>query len=66
MNNYDIIEACINDNNLSGLTVLNLFIDWNGGQLLTSDFFDFIYNEGYLVECYDDDDDDDDDEKEAI
>lgn len=43
---FDIIE----NYELTGATVLDLFLQWNGTQILTDDFIDHVKQELFIAE----------------
>lgn len=44
-NNYNILLEAIQTNNISAENLLNAFTDWNGLQLLSDDFIEFLKDE---------------------
>lgn len=43
--NYNILLDAIKINNISAEDLLNAFTDWNGLQLLSDDFIEFLKDE---------------------
>ena len=51
-NNINKFYEAIENNELNGEQVANLFINYNGTQLLTDEFIQFVSDEGYFIEGY--------------
>lgn len=43
--NYDVLLEAIKTNNISAEDLLNAFTDWNGLQLFSDDFIEFLKDE---------------------
>ncbi len=43
--NYEVVENIITDYNLTAIDVLNLFTNYNGLQIMTDDFVEFVQKE---------------------
>ena len=50
-NNSEVLFAYIEDNNISGADVFNMFEQWHGNQLFTKEMLENLQNcEGYELE----------------
>ena len=50
MDNYEIYNKLYdlaNEGDIDAISMLDLFINYNGMQILDSEFFDFVKGEGY-------------------
>lgn len=48
--NFTMLEEMIENNDLSGTDVLQLFTDYHGLDLIREDFMEFVEDEGYDLE----------------
>ena len=48
-NNVNKFYEMMEENNLTAEDVANLFLNYNGNQLLTNEFMEFVEEEGYLI-----------------
>jgi len=46
----NFLYETIDEFDLSGEDVANLFLNWNGTQIITEEFIQFIKDEGYTTE----------------
>ena len=57
MNNTEIFYKFLEEYNLTGEEVANLFTDYHGTQLLSDDFMENLVDEGYEVPGFGEDED---------
>lgn len=48
--NYDVVVDCIVENEMSGQQVLDVMTRYNGTQILTPEFIQYLKDEGCLAD----------------